>query len=184
MIRTPPTTSRQFHGVIFVVVIAITTLTPMLPGVAADSAVPQVELNANDPGPRPIEQLTSEVITRDYARAWQTMAEALASDKDNLLDGFFTGRAKEDLSNLIAQQRQTGIHTRYVDHGHKLVALFYSPAGDAMQLRDQAQLEMQIFDGQKLIDSERVSLQYIVLMTPGADRWLVRDLECVPESEH
>jgi len=24
-------------------------------------------------------------------------------------------------------------------------------------------------------------LQYLVLMTPGADRWLVRDLETTPE---
>jgi hypothetical protein len=177
-------TSRQLALLIFTLVIAIAILTSILPSVVADGAAPRVELSPDDPGPRPIEQLTSQVITRDYAYAWQTMAEALERNQGNLLDGFFTGWAKENLSNLIAEQERTGIHTRYVDHGHKLVELFYSPAGDAMQLRDRAQLEMQIFDGQKLIDSEQVTLQYVVLMTPGADRWLVRDLESVPETEH
>jgi glutamine amidotransferase-like uncharacterized protein len=46
-----------------------------------------------------------------------------------------------------------------------------------MQLVDQAQLEIQIFDGNKLIDTQNVPQQYLVLMTPGADRWYVRDLE-------
>jgi hypothetical protein len=143
-----------------------------------------VELNADDLGPRPIEQLTSQVIVRDYAHAWQTLAEALDNNRSDLVDGYFTGWAKDNLLNMIARQKRTGIHTRYVDHGHKLMALFYSPAGDAMQLRDQVRLEMQIFDGHKLIDSEQVDLQYIVLMTPGADRWLVRDLESISEVEH
>jgi hypothetical protein len=177
MIGIPPQMIRRFRVVAF-------AITLILPALAADGAAPQVELSASDPGPRPIEQLTSQVVTRDYARAWQNMAEALESDKASLLDGFFTGQAKQNLSTLIAQQRQTGIHIRYVDHGHKLLALFYSPAGDALQLRDQAQLEIQVFDGQKLIDSERTTRQYVILMTPGADRWLVRELESVPESEH
>lgn len=49
-----------------------------------------------------------------------------------------------------------------------------------MQLRDEANLEMQILDGGKLIQSEQIKQTYLVLMTPGADRWLVRDLESVP----
>jgi hypothetical protein len=46
-----------------------------------------------------------------------------------------------------------------------------------MQLVDEAQLEMQTFDGEKLIDTQSAPRQYMVLMTPGADRWYVRDLE-------
>ena len=60
---------------------------------------------------------------------------------------------------------------------------FLSPAGDAMQLRDHADLEINVMDGQKVIHSEQVNLQYMVLMTPGADRWLVRDLEVAPEAK-
>ena len=42
---------------------------------------------------------------------------------------------------------------------------------------DQAQLEIQTFDGNKLIDTQNAPHEYMVLMTPGADRWYVRDLE-------
>jgi hypothetical protein len=148
------------------------------PGVSADDDVlPKVQLNADNIAPRPIEDRTSEVVPRDYAHAWQNMAQALDQNRADLLDGYFTGFAKDNLSKLIADQKRTGIHVRYVDHGHKLDALFYAPAGDAMQLRDRAQLEVQILDGGKLIHSEQLTQTYLVLMTPGADRWLVRDLE-------
>jgi glutamine amidotransferase-like uncharacterized protein len=56
-------------------------------------------------------------------------------------------------------------------------AVFYSTDGSAMQLVDQAQLEVQTFDGNKLIDTQNAPQEYMVLMTPGADRWYVRDLE-------
>jgi hypothetical protein len=52
-----------------------------------------------------------------------------------------------------------------------------------MLLRDHAQLEIQILDGDKVIDREQLNIQYMVMMTPGADRWLVRDLRAAPE-EH
>jgi hypothetical protein len=184
MKKAPPNTVHCLAILIFAVAITTTDPNPILPSVAAESTLPQVELNADGVGPRQIEPLTSQVVPRDYAYAWQTMSEAMDNNRDDLLDGYFTGWAKENLSNLIADQKRTGVHTSYVDHGHKLTALFYSPAGDAMQLRDQARLEMQVFDGQKLIDSEQITVQYLVLMTPGADRWLVRDLETVPEVEH
>jgi hypothetical protein len=148
---------------------------------AADDSMPKVELNAENLGPRSIEELTSTVVPRDYAFAWKTMAEALDANRTDLLDGYFTGLAKEALTQRITEQKQTGIHVRHQDRGHKLTAIFYSPAGDAMQLRDQAQLEIQILDGDKVIDTQDVTLHYMVLMTPGADRWLVRDLETIPE---
>jgi hypothetical protein len=46
-----------------------------------------------------------------------------------------------------------------------------------MQLLDQAQLEIQTLDGDKLLDTQNALHEYMVLMTPGADRWYVRDLE-------
>jgi hypothetical protein len=181
--KTSPSTISGFAIVIMLVASTIAAQNPVMSSVGAET-VPRVELKSDNLGPRPLEELTSQVVTRDYAYAWQAMAEALDKNRSDLLDGSFTGWAKENLSNLIAQQKLTGIRTRYVDHGHKLVALFYSPAGDALQLCDRAQLEMQILDRHKLIDSEQIDLQYIVLMTPGADRWLVRDLEIAPKSEY
>jgi hypothetical protein len=150
--------------------------------VRAANSAPLVQLSADNLGPRPIEELTSKVVPRDYALAWQTMAEALAQNRTGLLDSYFTGWAKDALTQRIAEQQQTGIHVQYQDHGHNLTALFYSPAGDVMQLQDDAKLEIQIFDGDKVIHTEEVTLHYIVLMTPGADRWLVRDLETMPEA--
>ena len=44
-------------------------------------------------------------------------------------------------------------------------------------------LDIDVMDGDKVIHSEQVNLQYIVLMTPGADRWLVRDLEIMREAK-
>jgi hypothetical protein len=150
--------------------------------VAADD-MPKVELSASNLQPRAIEDLTSKSVPRDYAHAWQTMAQALDSNQVDLVNGYFTGFAKDNLMQRIEEQKKNNIHVRYEDRGHKLQALFYSPAGDAMLLRDHAQLEMQILDGDKVIDREQLNIEYMVMMTPGADRWLVRDLRAVPE-EH
>jgi hypothetical protein len=109
------------------------------------------------------------------------MAQAIAQNRLDLLNGYFTGFAKDKLTKRIEDQRKAGVHVRYTDRGHKLTGLFYSPAGDAMQLRDEAQLDIQILDGDKVIHSEQVTLHYMVLMTPGADRWLVRDLQTTPD---
>jgi hypothetical protein len=168
--------------------VAVLVLTAAMFGVAvprlcaqAKASLPSVHLNAQDMGPRTIEDLTSKSVPRDYSLAWQTMAQAIAQNRLDLLNGYFTGFAKDKLTKRIEDQRKAGVHVRYTDRGHKLTGLFYSPAGDAMQLRDEAQLDIQILDGDKVIHSEQVTLHYMVLMTPGADRWLVRDLQTTPD---
>ena len=146
---------------------------------AAD-ALPQVQLRADSIAPRPIEELTGKNITRDYAYAWQTLAQALDQNRTDLLEAYFTGFARDAFAHVIADQKKTRVRVRYVDHGHHVEAFFYSPNGDAMQLRDDAQLEIQVFDNGKMIRQEQVGLHYLVLMTPAADRWVVRLLEAVP----
>jgi len=145
--------------------------------VSAKEAVPRVQLHAEDLGPRQIEDLTSKSIPRDYALAWQTMEQALEQNRPGLLDGYFTGLAKQDLNQRVRSQIKSGLHTRYQDGGHKLEATFYSPGGDVMELRDHAKLDIEVSDGSKVIYQGPVSLEYMVIMTPGADRWLVRDLQ-------
>jgi hypothetical protein len=145
--------------------------------VLAKEAVPRVQLHAEDLGPRQIEDLTSKSIPRDYALAWQTMEQALEENRPGLLDGYFTGLAKQDLTQRVHSQIKSGLHTRYQDGGHKLEAIFYSPGGDVMELRDHAKFDVEVSDGSKVIYQEPVSLEYMVIMTPGADRWLVRDLQ-------
>ena len=156
-------------------------LFPFVVNLAAEN-LPKVDLNADNIGPRPIEQLTSQVVARDYANAWKTMAQAVNDNDAAPLEAYFTGWAKENLTKRIVDQKRAGIHTHYVDQGHALEAVFYSPAGDLMQLRDRAQLEVQILDGDKVIDQQQITLHYLVLMTPGADRWLVRDMKAIPEA--
>jgi len=145
-------------------------------------SLPQVHLNADGLAPRPIEELTGTTIARYYALAWHEMAGALESGRTSALSDEFIGVAKERLTRRVNEQRQTGIHVRIVDHGHNLKAVFYSTDGAAMQLFDQAQLEIQTFDGDKLLDTQTVPHQYMILMTPGADRWYIRDLEEVEVS--
>jgi hypothetical protein len=144
---------------------------------AADDELPRVDLNTDNIGPRPIEDLTSKSVPRDYALAWQTMEQAVAQNRPGLLDAYFTGFAKQDLTQRVNSQIKSGLRTRYTDRGHKLDAIFYSPAGDAMELRDRAQLDVQILDGSKVIYEEPMTAEYTVLMTPGADRWLVRQMQ-------
>jgi hypothetical protein len=145
--------------------------------VAAAQSSPEVHLNADGLAPRPIEELTGTTIVHHYAQAWSHMAEALESSRADRIGDEFVGQAKDRLKQRIVEQAKTGVHVRIVDHGHQLKAIFYSTDGSAMQLVDQAQLEIQTFDGNKLLDTENAPRKYIVLMTPGADRWYVRDLE-------
>lgn len=143
----------------------------------ADDELPHVSFNADNIGPRPIEDLTSKSVPRDYALAWQSMEEAVSENRAGVLDAYFTGDAKQNLTQRITSQVKSGLQTRYTDRGHKLDAIFYSPAGDAMELRDHAQLEIQVLDSGKVVYDEPVTAEYMVLMTPGADRWLVRQIQ-------
>jgi hypothetical protein len=145
------------------------------------ASLPRVTLNAESIVPRSIEQRTGETVIRAYAQAWQDLAQCLDDNRTDLLNEYFAGLAKERLTQRIAEQRNTGLRTRYVDHGHQVKAVFYSPDGGEMQLIDQAQIEVQVFDGQKVIYNSNSAQKYLVLMTPGADRWYVRSLESVPE---
>ena len=144
---------------------------------AIGQSAPEVHLDAEGLAPRPIEELTGTTIVRYYSQAWRDLATALDASRADGLGEEFTGFAKDRLTKRIGAQTKTGVHVHIVDHGHRLKAVFYSTDGAAMQLIDQAQLEIQTFDGNKLLDTQNVPHEYMVLMTPGADRWYVRDLE-------
>jgi hypothetical protein len=147
------------------------------PSELPQSHLPEVHLDADGLAPRPIEELTGTTIARHYAQAWRDLERALESDRAEPLGEEFVGFAKDRFVRRIGEQKQAGIHVRIVDRGHNLKAVFYSTDGTAMQLLDQAQLEIQTYDGDKLLDQQNAAHEYLVLMTPGADRWYVRDLE-------
>jgi hypothetical protein len=173
------TTLLRYISVVAAVAVLLLSVVAYRLRATADDELPHVDLNADNIGPRQIEDLTSKSVPRDYALAWQSMEQAVAENNPGLLDAYFTGAAKQDLTQRVNSQIQSGLRTRYTDRGHKLDAIFYSPAGDAMELRDHAQLDMQVLDGSKVIHDEPVSAEYMVLMTPGADRWLVRQIQAI-----
>lgn len=170
-------TALRYGSLILVFAIVLLGVVAYHLRASADDHLPRVQLNTDNVIPRPIEDLTGKSVPRDYALAWQSLAQALESNRAGLLDAYFTGLAKQDFTQRVNSQIKSGLQTRYTDRGHKLEALFYSPAGDVMELRDNAQFDVQVLDGGKVIYEEPVNAQFMVLMTPGADRWLVRQLQ-------
>ena len=163
--------------------IACVLCLPFMFSVHGSNSVPQVRVNADSIGPRPIEELTGKNVARDYAFAMRDLETGLSANDASVLDDYFTGFAKDRLRQRIADQKAANIRVRYTDHGHDVKAVFYSLDGDEMQLVDRAKLEIQIFDGDKLIHQESLVQDYLVLMTPGADRWLVRSLDPVADKQ-
>jgi hypothetical protein len=147
---------------------------------AADPQLPSVQLNVDSAGGRPVEELTRKSVARDYARAWQSLAQALEKNRADLIDNDFVGIAEEKFAAAVADQAKAGLRTRYIDRGHKVDVLFYSPEGLSIELRDTASLERQVLDGDKVLFSEQVTAHYVSLMTPTEVRWKVRLLQESP----
>jgi hypothetical protein len=154
---------------------------PALSSYGADSAV-QVQFDARKASPRAVESLTERGILRDYRFAWTSMAQALELSTLDPLEGPFAGQAKQLLRDTIVSQQRSGLSRQYVNQTHRLEAVFYAPDGDVMELHDTAEYELRISDGGKIIHDERVVMHFVVLMTPAADRWVIRQLQAVPES--
>jgi hypothetical protein len=140
----------------------------------------EVSLNVQNAAPRQVEDTTQKAVARDYATAWQAMAEALDRNQVNLLTTNFAGTALEKLTATIGEQSKTGLHQRFIDKGHKVEAIFYSPEGSAMELQDTLQLQIQLMDGDKVIRSEDATVHYIALLTAAENSWKVRVLQAVP----
>jgi len=146
---------------------------------AADSSA-RVQLDSSKASPRAVESRTQKVILRDYRFAWTSLAQALEFNTADPLEGPFVDAAKKSLSDKLASQRRSGLSQRYLDQNHKLQVVFYAPEGDGIELHDTAEYQLQVLDGNKLIHDEHVVQHYVVLMTPAADRWVIRQLQAVP----
>jgi len=147
---------------------------------AIAQASPEVKLSVESATPRALEARTEQSLVRDYTAAWKSLDEASEKSAPELLNAYFAGGAKITFARELADQQKTGTHVRYLNQVHNLKTVFYAPEGDAMQLQDSAEYQMQVVSDDKVIHDEHVVVQYIVLMTPGADRWVVRQLQAVP----
>lgn len=171
--------ARRVRGEIrFVAMFALTCLA--LNALAADSAV-QVQLDTKNANPRTVENLTERGILRDYRFAWTSMAQALELNTFDPLEGPFAGDAKQLLGETVSSQQRANLSRQYSNQNHRLEAIFYAPEGDVMELHDTAEYQLRISDGGKIIHDEHVVMHYLVLMTPAADRWVIRQLQAVPQ---
>jgi hypothetical protein len=148
------------------------------PAAASKTAV---QLDARKAGPRSVENLTERAIVRDYRSAWSSMSHALEFNTLDPLDVPFAGDAKRVLHDTVVSQQRSGVRQLFTDQNHQLEAVFYAPEGDAIELHDTASYQQQVLDGSKSIQDQRVVVHYVVLMTPSADRWVVRQLQVVPQ---
>jgi hypothetical protein len=142
-------------------------------------ASPHVTLDVSKAAPRSVEGLTQRALLRDYKFAWTNLAEALEKNSRAPLNGLFVGKANTWLADKVSSQRRNGLSSHYSNQTHKVEAVFYAPEGDVIELHDTAEYDYQILDGAKSVHNEHAVVHYVVLMTPGADRWVVRQLQAV-----
>jgi hypothetical protein len=172
------THSRTFAYGLIAVPLFVLCLT--VGGIEAEEGSP-IKMNTASAQPRAVEDLTRTALIRDYDRAWRNLAEAFETGSSVALDGYFVGSARKDLGSAVASQRKTGLQSRYLSQEHSVDAVFYAPEGDVIELHDTVRVELQVVDGKKIIHDEHVVLRYVVLMTPAADRWVVRQFQAVPQ---
>lgn len=149
---------------------------PLARRILADTK-PNVQLNVTNSAPREVEENTQQSVLRDYTAAWKGLSAALANNSLAPLNENFTGFALDKLTQRVKAQKQNGLTTRIIDHGHKVEAVFYSPDGSAIELKDTASLETQVLDGGSVIHSDQAQVQYYAVLTGAEDRWKVRVLE-------
>jgi len=158
------------------VVLMISGAVPLAKRILADTK-PNVQLNVANAAPREVEDNTEQSVLRDYTAAWKGLSAALANNSLAPLNENFTGFALDKLTQRVKDQKKNGLTTRIIDHGHKVEAVFYSPDGSAIELKDTASLETQVLDGGSVIHSDQAQMHYYAVLTGAEDRWKVRVLE-------
>ena len=158
------------------VLLAISGAVPLLQRMLADSKL-SVQLEVKNAQPREVEDVTQNAIVRDYTLAWQAISTSLANNTLQPLNDNFAGFALDKFTQRVKDQKQNGLTTRIIDHGHKVDAIFYSQDGAAIELKDTASIETQVLDGGTVIHSDQAQIQYYAVMTGAEDRWKVRVLE-------
>ena len=169
------------HRVLLVLMIGILSMSIAVARSLATEPATLLRANFSQATPRAVEELTQHSILRDYGHAWDTLANALNENDGASLNAYFAGAAKTQMEGAIESQKRTGIRTEYLSPSHTLDAVFYAPEGDLMELHDTIEVEVRVSANQKTIHDERVVLRYVVLMTPAADRWVVRQLQAVAQ---
>jgi hypothetical protein len=136
-----------------------------------------IEVDASVTGPRQVETLTMNSVARDYGLAWSRLAQAFDTNSPQLLEGYFVGVAQERFARALSTQQTAGLSSRFLDPQHKVVAVFYAPEGDVMELHDTVSSRRQVLKDGKVIHEDDDVRRYVVLMTPAVDRWVIRHIQ-------
>jgi hypothetical protein len=151
--------------------------------VVVAAAQPAVHVDSSKlQGPRVLEEQTRLAAVRDYLDAWRSMSSSLQQNRPGPLDRDFVGPAQEKLAGTVAQQARVGIRTRYTDLSHDLQFVFYDPRGLSIEMVDNAEYEVQVFDHDKALAAQRVHARYVIVLTPAELRWKVRVFQASPQA--
>ncbi|MCU1285211.1 MAG: hypothetical protein JWO13_1561 [Acidobacteriales bacterium] len=175
--------STRSTVILLAIVIVLASAAPsILRAFADEPGAGTIQISTTGAGPREVEETTQKAIERQYTAAWKNMTAALKDNRADLLDAAFVGSMRDQLARRIEQQKKSGTSTRYADGAHQVNVVFYSPEGTALELRDTTEIEQQTLDGSKVIHSEKVRQQYLVIFTLVEDRWKVRIMQALPTS--
>lgn len=183
--KTSRNSSRQVLlalAVALLLLVALASLPPRLLAAAEMTGASSIKIDASAAQPREVEDATVQAVQRDYAKAWQGLSLAMSENRSDALAASFVGIAKDKLTQAVNEQKKEGLRRKYIDKGHNLQIVFYSIDGSALQLRDTAQVETQLLDGDKVVHSENTTMHYMVLLTPAENSWKVRLFEATPGS--
>lgn len=152
------------------------------PGSGQQSAQPVVRVEPlTFESTTPLQQQTVSAAIRDYLESWQSFRAAFEQNRADLLDRDFVGSARDKLADTIQSQAKLGIRTSYQDRAHDFKIVFYSPQGLSIELTDDVDYDVQVFDHDKSQIMQRVHARYIVVLTPAEVRWRVRVFQAKPE---
>jgi hypothetical protein len=128
-------------------------------------------------GPRELAGQTAQSAIRDYIDSWKTMHAAFAENNPVLLNADFVGTAKDKLTDTLHEQAAAGMHTLYTDRSHDLQIVFYSPEGLSIEMTDNVEYDVQVFDHDQSVSTQRIHAHYLVMLTPDQVRWRVRVMQ-------
>jgi len=132
-------------------------------------------------GPRNLADVTATAVVKNYIESWESLSNALAANRPELLDRDFVGAAKQKLTDTIHQQAKAGVRTTYTDRSHDIQIVFYSPEGLSVELVDNVEYDVQVSSNGKTMAAQPVHSRYVVVMTPTEVRWRVRVLQAEGE---
>lgn len=156
----------------------LTFVAVLFAGLLPAAAQPSVRVEPTKlEGQRTMERTTQEAVIRDYLQSWQSLHSAFNQNSADVLDADFVGDARKKLGDAIQQQATLGVRTQYVDQSHDVRIVFYSPEGLSIELVDDVDYDMQLFDHDKAKGTSHLHARYIAVLTPSESRWRVRMLQ-------